>query len=206
MNNLEPGHYEREDGTRQYWDGENWLVPVEQGSQKKQTSMPKIVAGAVALVVLLAGGFWIVGAVEESNAQKQHEEMVSILKADHDTRSNQVKTFLGDAVSSCTDSSAGVDVSADFLTIRTVGRENTTGVSYEEFICVLQATGISSADLNRVETTRALDGTQNGSWSSMGGDAEIEAEWRYHPNSGASMTMKLESDYLSPFVAPEREQ
>lgn len=206
MSNLEPGYYEREDGTRQYWDGKNWLVPVEQAPEKKQSSVPKILASAFALVVVLAGGFWIFGAVQERNAEKQHQEMVSILKADHDTRANQVKNFLGDAVSSCTDSRAGIDVSGDFLTIRTIGKENTTGVSYEEFICVLEATGISSADLNRVQTTRALDGTQDGSWSVMAGDAEIEAEWRYHPNSGASMTMKLESDYLSPFVAPERQK
>lgn len=206
MSTLEPGHYEREDGTRQYWDGNNWLVPVAQGSKKNQSSLAKIIAVAATSIVVIAGGFWIFGAVQDSNAQRQHEEMVSILKADHDTRANQVKTFLGDSVSSCTDSGVGIDVSSDYLTIRTIGKENTTGVSFADFVCLLEATGMSSADLNRVETTRALDGTQDGSWPVMGGDAEIEAEWRYHPNSGASMTMKLDSAYFSPFVAPEREK
>ena len=59
------------------------------------------------------------------------------------------------------------------------------GAPIDEIACVLQMLDVPTSIINRIDTTRALDGTQTGTWD------EYEATWNYHPNSGSNITITL---------------
>ncbi|OAV61533.1 hypothetical protein [Enteractinococcus helveticum] len=68
--------------------------------------------------------------------------------------------------------------------ITTEGTES-YGASGDEVACVLDELAMPSNIVNRLEATRALDGTQTGTWDGY------EATWNYHPNSGMNLTITL---------------
>lgn len=73
------------------------------------------------------------------------------------------------------------------LLISTEGTES-YGASMVEVACVLDELEMPSNIVNRLDTTRALDGTQTGTWN------DYEATWNYHPNSGMNLTITLTND------------
>lgn len=101
------------------------------------------------------------------------------------TRSSQ---GLVQAVEACPESSyiELVDEGTALL-ISTEGDES-YGASMDEVACVINELEMPSNIVNRLDTTRALDGTQTGSWNGY------EATWNYHPNSGMNLTITLAQD------------
>jgi hypothetical protein len=75
------------------------------------------------------------------------------------------------------------------LVIDTAGNDDLAQLAapYDDALCVLGALDIPDATLNLVETTRALDGRQQGEWD------DITATWSYHPDSGLNMTLQAEA-------------
>lgn len=101
------------------------------------------------------------------------------------------ETTLADAVQSCEieeDSSyISVEDEGTSLIMTSQGNES-PGASFYDIDCVLQALDVPSSIMNRFETTRALDGTQTGTWD------EFEATWNYHPDDGLNITITLVED------------
>lgn len=206
---LKPGFYERPDGTKQYWDGSQWLKPVDDTKSSPSRNVSKKgIAIAGAIVLLAGGGYLAFNAVSQARADAAFAEEVERLQATHDRKSDAVSGFFESAVDSCSSEGeiAGVDYGSDYMTIDVQGEEDFFGASYLDYFCLVAAVEVSPIVEDRMGTTRALDGTQTGDWEILNGDATVLAEWRYHPDSGPALTMALESDYLDPFVPPEREE
>lgn len=70
------------------------------------------------------------------------------------------------------------------LSIDTEGEES-AGATFIEAACVLSSLEVPDSIVARVDTTRALDGRQTGSWDSY------EASWIYHPDDGLSMVIEV---------------
>lgn len=62
------------------------------------------------------------------------------------------------------------------------------GASILDIACVFDELEVPSSIINRFDTTRALDGTQTGTWN------DYEATWNYHPDSGANITITVADD------------
>ncbi len=52
------------------------------------------------------------------------------------------------------------------------------GGGRDETVCILNHLGVSEAVMQKMQSTRALDGRQEGSWPGY------EASWTYHPDNG----------------------
>lgn len=72
----------------------------------------------------------------------------------------------------------------DTLLMTSEGDES-PGASIVEIACVFVELDMPSSIVNRFDTTRALDGTQTGTWDNY------EATWSYHPNSGSNITITI---------------
>lgn len=72
------------------------------------------------------------------------------------------------------------------LIIDTAGDDDTPQLDakYQDALCVLEALDVPDATLNLIQTTRALDGRQDGTWG------DVDATWSYHPDSGLNMTLQ----------------
>lgn len=57
------------------------------------------------------------------------------------------------------------------------------GLTYDDMTCALKALRSPSYVMSRIDNTRALDGTQQASWS------RYKAFWNYHPDDGATLTI-----------------
>lgn len=105
-------------------------------------------------------------------------------------RSSPETTF-AEAVQTCE-----IDEDSSYISVEDEGTslimtsrgDESPGASIFDIDCVLQALDVPSSVMNRFETTRALDGTQSGTWD------EFEATWNYHPNSGSNITITLVDD------------
>jgi hypothetical protein len=75
------------------------------------------------------------------------------------------------------------------LVIDTAGDDDAPQLDakYEDALCVLEALDVPDATLNLIQTTRALDGRQDGTWG------DVDATWSYHPDSGLNMTLQATS-------------
>jgi hypothetical protein len=73
------------------------------------------------------------------------------------------------------------------LTIDGDGEEG-LGMSYEATAELLDALGAPDAIVSRMGQTRALDGTQEGSWEGY------EATWTFHPDAGLDIVIELASE------------
>lgn len=71
------------------------------------------------------------------------------------------------------------------LTIGTKGENDSFGDSYEGLLCVIEAINMPDSTLNRMASTRSLDGTVTDDWDG------IRASWNYHPNSGMNLILEL---------------
>jgi len=59
--------------------------------------------------------------------------------------------------------------------------EESKGAPYSDILCVLDELDTPDSVLNRINSTRALDGRQSAEWTNF------SASWGYHPNSGANI-------------------
>lgn len=206
---LKPGFYERPDGSKHYWDGSQWLKPVDDAKPGASFNVSRKGLALAGVAVLLAGGGYVAfSAISNAQADAAFEEEVERLQATHERKADSVSGFFESAVDSCSTESEipGVDYGSDYMTIDVQGEEDFFGASYLDYFCLIAEVDVSAIVEDRMGSTRALDGTQTGEWEILNGDATVLAEWRYHPNSGPALTMALESDYLDPFVPPKREE
>ncbi|MFI6575204.1 hypothetical protein ACIBFB_05340 [Nocardiopsis sp. NPDC050513] len=93
---------------------------------------------------------------------------------------------LESAVADCgLDEAPGAVLGDDGHSLRLDGRgeEDQIGLDFADIQCVLDELDTPDYVMNRILQTRALDGTQAGSWD------DFHATWSYHPNSGTSMTI-----------------
>lgn len=96
-------------------------------------------------------------------------------------------TAIETAVEDCglTDS-AGVSVGDDGLsvTLQTTGADNSYGAEVAELSCVLYGLDVSDSVVSRMDSTRALDGRQTGTWDIF------DASWGYHPDDGVNVVIE----------------
>lgn len=70
------------------------------------------------------------------------------------------------------------------VSIQTIGEDNTYGAEVSEMACVLQGLDASDSVIARMDSTRALDGRQTGTWD------DFEASWGYHPDDGINLVIE----------------
>lgn len=96
-------------------------------------------------------------------------------------------TAIESAVEDCglTDA-AGISIGDEghSVTIQTTGEDNTYGADIYETVCVLQGLDASDSVIARMDSTRALDGRQMGTWD------DFEASWGYHPDDGLNLVIE----------------
>jgi hypothetical protein len=101
------------------------------------------------------------------------------------------ETALAEAVDSC-----DVDPDSPYLYVADDGESlimtsegtESPGAPIEEIACVFLMLEVPAGIINRFDTTRALDGTQSGTWD------DFEATWNYHPDSGSNITITVVDD------------
>ena len=69
------------------------------------------------------------------------------------------------------------------VSMDSVGDES-EGADYADILCVLSELDVPDSVLNRINSTRALDGRQTADWNNL------TASWGYHPNSGANIIIE----------------
>jgi len=69
------------------------------------------------------------------------------------------------------------------VSMDSVGEES-AGAEYADILCVLNELDVPDSVLNRINSTRALDGRQTADWNNL------TASWGYHPNSGANIIIE----------------
>jgi len=70
------------------------------------------------------------------------------------------------------------------LVVDGVGKEDTTGATVETEACILKNLGVTTAVLQHIDSTRALDGRQTDSWD------RFKAAWTYHPDAGFDIVIQ----------------
>lgn len=87
-----------------------------------------------------------------------------------------------EAANTC-DVSGNVGDDGSSISFDTEGEEDSTGDSYADVACVLLALDVPDRVTERMDQTRALDGTLDAAWG------DYEAFWNYHPDSGMNLTV-----------------
>lgn len=72
------------------------------------------------------------------------------------------------------------------MELQTSGKKNWVGTPFSDVTCVLDALGAPSSIKARMDTTRALDGRQTGSWSGF------TVSWGYHPDNGLNVIVETQ--------------
>ncbi|HSP75242.1 MAG TPA: hypothetical protein VLO31_03390 [Cryobacterium sp.] len=62
------------------------------------------------------------------------------------------------------------------------------GADFEDLACVLVELDTPDSVFNRIDSTRALDGRQTGTWE------DYSATWGYHPDSGLDIVIEMPAD------------
>ena len=62
------------------------------------------------------------------------------------------------------------------------------GADFEDLACVLLELETPDSVINRIDSTRALDGRQTGTWE------DYSASWGYHPDSGLDIVIEMPAD------------
>ena len=99
------------------------------------------------------------------------------------------QTGIESAVESCgIQGASGFDVGdgGNTLSIDGKGEDDASGADITDIACVLTALDVSDAVISRIDSTRALDGRQEGSWEGY------TATWGYHPDSGLDLVIEVE--------------
>jgi hypothetical protein len=188
------GFFRAKDGTLRYWDGSQWL---EQESAKKSLSWKKLrlflsaVIAVIAVVIGVAAFF----QNEERLRLVDHTEMAFYSKA------SSVRYVFEYAVSNC-ETIWGVDgVAYDEkrLTVDGRGKEDSSGIEIYGVVCLLSALEMPDAALSGFRDTNTLQALGEVRWGVLNDDAEVRAEWSYHPDSGPQLSLALSSVYFEKF-------
>jgi hypothetical protein len=137
-------------------------------------------AGLVAGLVLGVAGTLIAGSAagaKDSSASAPTSAPASATEAPVSALKNAAKTCVvmpPDATLGDGDKSLSLD---------SHGKEQFGGLSETDLRCVLDAVKTPDYVRSQMSQTRALDGTQHGSWGN------ISASWTYHPDSGLDVVL-----------------
>ncbi|TFC44340.1 hypothetical protein E3T26_00925 [Cryobacterium sp. TMT1-21] len=92
------------------------------------------------------------------------------------------------------DAAAACDVEGGlWITVGDEGRsitmdgegEESVGADYADMACILNELGTPDSVISRIDTTRALDGRQTGTWDGY------SASWGYHPDNGLDIVIDV---------------
>ena len=101
------------------------------------------------------------------------------------------------AGSPMTDAATTCDVETNpWITVGDEGRsismqsegEEAVGADFEDLACVLLELDTPDSVINRIDSTRALDGRQTGTWE------DYSASWGYHPDNGLDIVIEMPAD------------
>ena len=93
------------------------------------------------------------------------------------------------AVDTCgVEGKAGFDLGDEgyTLSVDAKGDDESRGAKIDDVACILFALDVSDAIVSRIDSTRALDGTQDGEWD------QFRATWSYHPDSGLNLIIEAD--------------
>ncbi|PPF54303.1 hypothetical protein C5B94_08075 [Clavibacter michiganensis] len=99
-------------------------------------------------------------------------------------------TPIEDAVSACAVDPDGFITMGDdgaSLSLTTAGDEG-AGADITDVYCILSELEMPDSVMNRIDTTRALDGRQSGEWN------DLAASWGYHPDDGLNLIIEPRID------------
>jgi hypothetical protein len=196
---LPRGFYKGEDGIQRFWDGNQWLEPQE---PKKRAFPVKILSlGLAAVVAIGAGVFGATSFIQQRNeaaAADAQLQLELVTQAKFEERASTVRTFFRKVIEGC-DGGSGVDFDEGNLTVDGKGEDEFSGATYVTIVCIIVDAGMTPATLSRFSNTNSLQGLLEDDWKVLDGDAEVLASWSYHPRSGPSVAMELESVFLEPF-------
>lgn len=97
-------------------------------------------------------------------------------------REGEFDTAISDAAAECgVDDNVGDE--GESISFDTEGEEDFSGDDISEVACVLSALDTPDRVIQRMDGTRALDGTVEDEWG------DYEAFWTYHPSSGMRITI-----------------
>lgn len=197
---LPKGFYKGEDGTQRYWDGGQWLEPVSEvsGAVVSKKSTRKLLAVSSALAIAAVGGFFLVSELSRMAAEDEQLRIELATQAKFEERASEVRSLFKKVVEACNPGS-GVVFDETLMSIDGKGEEDFSGLSYGDVLCLVEGAGMPAAVQSRFGATNALQGRVEGDWKVLDGDAEIFASWSYHPDSGPSVSLEIESVFLEPF-------
>lgn len=218
---LPKGFYKGEDGIRRFWDGSQWLEP--QKPEPRKTFPKKLIALAVGLVLVISSGiFGATALVQQRNEAAAEEARIEAEEARLEAKAAQLqlelsveRMFLDRQVQvtsffrrvadggGCGVLFTGVLFGVEFdqrnLTIDGRGDNDIFGAEYASVECLLDKAGMTPAITSRWSSTNSLQGLVKDNWTVLEGDAEVSASWSYHPSSGPSVAMKLNSVFFESF-------
>jgi hypothetical protein len=73
------------------------------------------------------------------------------------------------------------------LSMQSYGEES-SGAEFDDVYCMLDELDTPDSVLNRINSTRALDGRQTGDWDGL------TASWGYHPDNGLDIIIETQRD------------
>jgi hypothetical protein len=197
---LPKGVYRAEDGTARYWDGSQWL---EQESAKKFPSKKKLFLYVTAAVALLSVSLVVVAVLENEEKIRQERAQAALVEATEkafNAKASMVSFFFKNAVRQCDYLGVkGLDYDQRRLTIDGKGEEDSSGASIYAVVCLLDQVRMPDAVESRWRSTNSLQGLVEGRWEVLDDDAEIQAAWSYHPDSGPQVALEITSVYLEKF-------
>jgi hypothetical protein len=195
--NLEPGYYTSEDGTRRYYDGENWVLQEKSETQVNKRRAWKPLVVVIGSAALLVGGYLV---WSDLDYQSQLEKAFS-------SRSEAVSDFFPEIARICgVGTTSGFSVDEKRMSMDGKGAEDVRGASFEDIACALFATDIPDAVVSQIDNTSSLQGVREASWEVLDGDAEIFSKWSYHPDSGLNLSLELDSVYQDDYFKEDHER
>ena len=149
--------------------------PSQPGGRPRTTNrvspwLTGIVGLAVGAAIGLAVGFWPAAAPSGASAADSSTESVSA------------------AVQACQlTGSTGITLmdEGNSVELQTAGKKS-TGAPYADVVCVLDELNAPESVKARMDTTRALDGSQNATWTGY------SAVWTYHPDNGLNIIVETQ--------------
>jgi hypothetical protein len=104
---------------------------------------------------------------------------VSAATADHSTAIEKASKACG--------AETNVDDNGHSISFDTKGEDDATGDNVFAVVCVTNELAMSDSIVQRIDHTRALDGTQSADWDGY------TATWSYHPDSGMFLLVEVPS-------------
>lgn len=123
-----------------------------------------LIGGLIGLAIVLVGAFLAVSLFGEKSVSAQFSDA-------YETCGSPAYISVGDNGTSMSLQSEGAD---------------SPGANFAEVFCVLAALDIPDYVVDKMDSTRALDGTQTANWNG------IDASWTYHPDVGVRVILSQE--------------